>query len=82
MGEVQEEQQHAKDDGGDEMESSSKSAHVSASASEQPLGKDDQQEHAETQEDLNRPLTQREILNLTFALLAWACTICNVTLST
>jgi hypothetical protein len=34
------------------------------------------------QQDSNRSLTQREILNLTFALLAWACTICNVTLGT
>jgi hypothetical protein len=68
MGEVQQEQQHAKDDDGDEMKS--KSVDVSASAS--TLGKD----------HLNRPLTRREILNLTFALLAWACTICNVTLST
>jgi hypothetical protein len=70
MGEVQQEQQHAKDDDGDEMKSSSKSVDVSASAS--TLGKD----------HLNRPLTRREILNLTFALMAWACTICNVTLST
>jgi hypothetical protein len=71
MGEVQQEQQqHAKDDA-DEMESSSKSADVSALT----LGK-------EQQEAPNRPLTQREILNLSFALLAWACTICNVTLST
>jgi hypothetical protein len=74
MGEVQPEQQHAKEDG-DEMESSSKSADASASAS--ALGKEQQE-----QEDPNRPLTQREILNLTFAILAWACTICNVTLST
>ena len=68
---MEEVQQHANDDG-DEMESSSKSADASAST----LGKE------QHQEDPNRPLTQREILNLTFALLAWACTICNVTLST
>jgi hypothetical protein len=70
MGEVQ---QDAKDNGDEEMESSSKSADAFAST----LGKDEKE-----QEDLNRPLTQREILNLTFALFAWACTICNVTLST
>lgn len=88
MGEVQREhQQHAKDDddGDESMESSSKSVDVSASApaSEQALGKDDQHEQErETHKDNSRPLTRREILNLTFALLAWACTICNVTLST
>jgi hypothetical protein len=75
MGEVQQEQQHTENDG-DEIESSSKSVDVSASI----LGKDQQEQ--KQQEDLNRRLTQREILNLTFALLAWACTICNITLST
>jgi hypothetical protein len=81
MGEVQQEQQqHTKEDGDEQkMESSSKSADVSASAS--ILGKD-QEEQGKQQEAPNRSLSQREILNLTFALLAWACTICNVTLST
>ena len=36
--------------------------------------------HKEKKEDPNRPLTRREALNLVFSLLAWACTICNVTL--
>jgi hypothetical protein len=71
MGELE---QRANNDG-DEMESSSKSADA-ASASTLGKEEDDQEECP------NRPLTQREILNLTFALLAWACTICNVTLST
>jgi hypothetical protein len=70
MGEVQQEQQqHTKEDGD--------AADVSASI----LGKA-QEEQGKPQEASNRSLSQREILNLTFALLAWACTICNVTLST